>query len=151
MNTLVLDPTKIPNTSVFKINGPVRYTGFKDKSPKGKGNPEIYGVLLQPGPNHNVDVTDVEFVLATDAGKEHEKLGAIRVIKPESETPRGNSTDYNEPTAISIIRDSEDEEWLESSFAQETRPAVRDLIKKQQELIQNRMQSRARAAQSDAN
>lgn len=132
----------------LRITGPVRFPAMLGT----KTNPEIESVWLTPGgPNHNLSNKQLEIIKKSEKGKELLATGVLQIISPDDlEEASGTSTDYDDLTAISLIRDSEDREWLETSFAQEKRPAVREAIKKQAEAIDQRLTALSkRANQAD--
>ncbi|MEL6385456.1 MAG: hypothetical protein AAFQ89_23930 [Cyanobacteria bacterium J06626_18] len=142
-NTVILDTARLPRVAGRQINGPISYKSFADNSPKGKNSPEIRSVWLIPGPNHNISDEDIAVLQKSDVGKQHLALDAIVIITPnnleEGATATATSMDYDEATALTIIRGSEDEEWLELSKNKEDRPAVRQAIAAQIDAIQKQL------------
>lgn len=135
----------------MRVNGQVRFVAFVDNSPKGKANPELKSVWLIPGgPNHNKTWEQVEIIKASDKGKELLEQGVLQIISPEKpEEASGTTSDYDDVTALSIIRDSEDRVWLETSEKQEKRPAIREALKKQMDAIDSRMQALSKRAMAN--
>jgi hypothetical protein len=125
----------------MRITGPVRFVTFVDNSPKGRANPELKSVWLTPGgPNHNLTGEQLETIKGSDEGKKLLEQGVLQIISPANlEDASGTTSDYDDATALSIIRDSEDREWLETSEKQEKRPAIREALKKQMDAIDSRM------------
>lgn len=132
----------------MRVTGPVRFVAFTDTSAKGKANPEINEVWLTPGgPNHNLTGEQLETLQKSERGKELIDAGVLQIISPKDlEGASGTTSDYDDLTALSIIRDSEDREWLETSEKQEKRPAIREALKKQMEAIDSRMQALSKRA-----
>ena len=132
----------------LRISGPVRFVAFVDTSAKGKANPELKEVWLTPGgPNHNLTGEQLDTLQKSDRGKELLDAGVLQIISPENpDEASGTTSDHEDLTALSLIRDSEDREWLETSLQQEKRPAVRDAIKKQMDAIDSRMQALSKRA-----
>ena len=132
----------------MRITGPVRFVAFTDNSPKGKANPELKSVWLTPGgPNHNLTGDQLDTIKQSDHGKELLSQGVLQIISPANlESASGTTSDYDDSTALSIIRDSEDREWLETSEKQEKRPVIREALKKQMDAIDSRLQSLSKRA-----
>jgi hypothetical protein len=135
----------------MRITGPVRFVAFADNSPKGKANPELKSVWLTPGgPNHNLTGEQLEIIKASDEGKKLLDQGVLQFISPEKpEEASGTTSDYDDVTALSIIRDSEDRVWLETSEKQEKRPAIREALKKQMDAIDSRLQALSKRAMAN--
>jgi hypothetical protein len=132
----------------MRVNGPVRFVAFVDLTAKGKANPELREVYLTPGgPTHNLTGEQLETLRKSEKGQELLDAGVLQIISPENpDEASGTTSDHDDLTALSLIRDSEDREWLETSLQQEKRPAVRDAIKKQMDAIDSRMAALSKRA-----
>lgn len=141
--TLIYNPSNaIPfNVSsgvpVEAYSSPIRFPraisrGSGRATGKGTLEPvETKGMWLYPGTNTGIPDEEFDYISRHPVGGQLISRGALKLVEPkleEGKTPTNTTSDYAEPDALDLIRNSYDLSWLELSSRREDRPRVSSVL-----------------------